>query len=574
MMLGMLLAIPAVALAAELVTSELDTTTPNSVTVAQGGTTSFSIKVSATGNVACGTSHTATVNTSYALDDQANLTSNTPSDPPLSFPASCSGTGNGPISGGPFTVASSISADANTPTGIYTDKIVLSEAAGTTSTFDSNATGAKLDDVDATKITVVAEAAPVTNHATTVLTPADDANGNEGSQLATSGAFSDADGNGTLTITRLSGAGTVTDNGDGTWSWSHTPNDNTSSTQTVVVEADDGTDTVTDSFDWSAANVDPTGTLGNNGPKAEGSAATVSFSNPSDASSVDAASLHYAFDCQGGSLSSVTYATASTTNSKSCTFNDNGSYNVTGVIIDKDGGRHSESTSVTVTNANPVVGALSVTSPTNGVACLTGGNEVKLGFSFTDAGSADTHGYSIAWGDNSANTVVNSATSPVANVGHTYNSGLGPYTITVTVTDDDGGSGSANNSANPVSFHYNIGTTLLSPVNADNSSIFKLGSTIPLKVNITDCSGTGVTGLSPDIRMIKTSSSAPLTGIDEGISTQPNDANWVMRDSGNGQYIYNLASKSLPDSSATYKAVITHNGYSVTSTNYFGLKTK
>jgi len=33
MMLGMLIALPAVALAAELVTSELDTTTPNAVTV-------------------------------------------------------------------------------------------------------------------------------------------------------------------------------------------------------------------------------------------------------------------------------------------------------------------------------------------------------------------------------------------------------------------------------------------------------------------------------------------------------------------------------------------------------------
>jgi PKD domain len=270
-----------------------------------------------------------------------------------------------------------------------------------------------------------------------------------------------------------------------------------------------------------------------------------------------------------------TAATAGSLPQKSHTYADNGTYPVTVTVAEAGGSpSHSDTFQAGVANANPVVGALSVTSPTNGVACLTGGNEVKLGFSFTDAGSADTHGYSIAWGDNSPNTVVNSATSPVANVGHTYNSGLGPYTITVTVTDDDGGSGSANNSANPVSFHYNIGTTLLSPVNADNSSIFKLGSTIPLKVNITDCSGAGVSGLSPDIRMIKTSSSAPLTGVDEGISTQPNDTNWVMRGDGNGQYIYNLASKSLPDSTATYKAVITHNGYSVTSTNYFGLKTK
>jgi hypothetical protein len=39
---AVLLAVPAMALAAELVTSELDTVTPNAVTVEQGGTTNTS----------------------------------------------------------------------------------------------------------------------------------------------------------------------------------------------------------------------------------------------------------------------------------------------------------------------------------------------------------------------------------------------------------------------------------------------------------------------------------------------------------------------------------------------------
>jgi hypothetical protein len=213
---------------------------------------------------------------------------------------------------------------------------------------------------------------------------------------------------------------------------------------------------------------------------------------------------------------------------------------------------------------------LSITDPKSGVSCL-GGNTVNLGFSFTDAGSADTHKATIAWGDGSTSTtLVDPATSPVSGKEHTYN-GLGPYTITVTVTDDDAGS---DNETASQSFHYNVGNTLLSPVNADNSSLFKLGSTIPLKVNITDCNGVGVAGLSPTIKMMLTSSSTPLTGVDEGISTQPNDTNWVMRGDGSGQYIYNLASKSLPDSSATYKAQITDHGHTVTTQNYFGLKAK
>jgi hypothetical protein len=97
------------------------------------------------------------------------------------------------------------------------------------------------------------------SYAPAVLTLAEDADGDEGSTLATSGAFSDGDGNSTLTIGKLSGDGVVVDNGDGTWSWSLAPGDNGSGT--VVVKASDGEHTdATDSFEWSASNVDPSKT--------------------------------------------------------------------------------------------------------------------------------------------------------------------------------------------------------------------------------------------------------------------------------------------------------------------------
>jgi hypothetical protein len=117
-------------------------------------------------------------------------------------------------------------------------------------------------------------------------------------------------------------------------------------------------------------NVAPTGTLGNNGPKDEGSAVSVSFTGVSDPSSVDAASLHYAFDCAGASLTAVTYAGAGTSSSTSCTFNDNGSLTVSGVIIDKDGGRFATTTTVTVTNVAPT-------------ADFTNNGPVNEGLSFT-----------------------------------------------------------------------------------------------------------------------------------------------------------------------------------------------
>jgi len=266
-----------------------------------------------------------------------------------------------------------------------------------------------------------------------------------------------------------------------------------------------------------------------------------------------------------------TYTNTAAADSFDCTFPEGPASSTVSVqATDSDNlAGNTASTSVAVSNANPVVGALSITDPKNGTACL-GGNSVTLNFSFNDAGSADTHRYTIEWGDGSTNTVVDPATSPVSGKQHTY-SGQGPYTIKVTVTDDDGGVGSNTTSK---SFRYTVGTTLLSPVNLDNTSIFKVGSTIPLKVNITDCNGVGVIGLAPTIKMLLISSNPANTGEIEASSTQPNDTNGVMRDVGGGQYMYNLASSSLPDSTAKYESVVTLNGTSVTSQNYFSLKAK
>src|SRR6185503_9193024 len=77
----------------------------------------------------------------------------------------------------------------------------------------------------------------------------------------------------------------------------------------------------------TVTNVDPTATLSNDGPVNEGSSATISFSNQFDPSSVDTvAGFHYAYSCTNGDLSSATYAGSGTSDSTTCTFNDNGTY--------------------------------------------------------------------------------------------------------------------------------------------------------------------------------------------------------------------------------------------------------
>jgi hypothetical protein len=152
------------------------------------------------------------------------------------------------------------------------------------------------------------------------------------------------------------------------------------------------------------------------------------------------------------------------------------------------------------------------------------------------------------------------------------------------VTDKDTGQGSKSATTGATSFLYNM-TAILPPFNADGSSIFKYGSTIPVKVQILDCNNTPVSGLSPQIGTQLKSSADPAGGIDEVVSTSAADTGTTLRyDPTAGQYIFNLASKSLSDGSALYYAYVrephstgkTNTGASSVGQSYqqFGLKLK
>jgi PKD repeat protein len=323
---------------------------------------------------------------------------------------------------------------------------------------------------------------------------------------------------------------------------SHTYDDNASYTVTVTVsDKDDAIGSA--SFTVTVANVAPTASLGNNGPANEGSAATVSFSGQLDPSGADtSAGLRYAFSCSNGDLSGATYATASSTSSTSCTFADGpATPSVKARIIDKDGGYTEHTTTVTVNNVAPTVGALSVTG-TGGVACLSG-NMVTLGFSWTDpAGGLDApYAYWINWGDASPATTRSQAAQSVSGLTHTYAAG-GPYTISVTVTDNDGGTSAASTST-AFSLLYTT-SGILQPINTTGTrSSFKIGSTIPVKLRVTDCSGSAVSGLTLTVKLQKLDNSgAP---VNETIVDSVPDVGNTMRFTGSpdNQYIYNLSTK-------------------------------
>jgi hypothetical protein len=91
---------------------------------------------------------------------------------------------------------------------------------------------------------------------------------------------------------------------------------------------------------------------------------------------------------------------------------------------------------------------------------------------------------------------------------------------------------------------------------------------------LADCDGSFPSDLTISIALLQLSGNAPNTPINEPASTSAADTTGFMRFSGSPdfQYIYNLATKSLPDPSASYKITLTVGQTGQTVTVNFGLK--
>ncbi len=235
-------------------------------------------------------------------------------------------------------------------------------------------------------------------------------------------------------------------------------NDNGMRTVKGKIKDQDG-----DESEYSATvvvdNVAPTAALANDGPVNEGSPATISFSGQFDPSSVDtAAGFHYAFSCSGGSLAGATYSGSGATSATSCTFPDNGSYSVTGRIIDKDGGFTDYSTTVTVTNVPPTL-----TAPADQTGAEGTDASYSLG-SFSDPGTADAPWtVDVNWGDSNTDNFTTGAQGSISH-NHTY-SDSGTYTVTVTVKDKD------NASSNTITFQVTVSNAAPTATLANNGPV-------------------------------------------------------------------------------------------------------
>jgi hypothetical protein len=113
-------------------------------------------------------------------------------------------------------------------------------------------------------------------------------------------------------------------------------------------------------------------------------------------------------------------------------------------------------------------------------------------------------------------------------------------------------------------------STVLPPINPDGSSVVKHGSTVPVKVRITDCSGAPVAGLAPTV------SWSPSDGIGGSAASTAAYGSGTMRyDPAAGQYIYNLSTKSLPNTPARYTLTVHEpQAPSLSTSATFWLRTK
>ena len=226
----------------------------------------------------------------------------------------------------------------------------------------------------------------------------------------------------------------------------------------------------------------------------------------------------------------------------------------------------SNSSTHVVNNVAPTVGSLVA----GGAASCGSANSLTI--NFTDpAGSNDTYSAAIDWGDGTSSSPTSISSGDAAS--HTY-ALAGSYTATVTVSDEDGGTSTAATMSLVV--NYNL-SPLLQPINntghGQNPSVFKYGSAVPVKVEITDCDGSHPRTLDVRVFAVKTSSIPPSDGESEAAVANQADAGNQMRYS-DPIHIFNWSTKSISDATSTVLVTVKIVATGQTVSAVIGLRAK
>jgi hypothetical protein len=140
----------------------------------------------------------------------------------------------------------------------------------------------------------------------------------------------------------------------------------------------------------------------------------------------------------------------------------------------------------------------------------------------------------------SASDSVNGALSPTCAPASGSLFGAGTTIVTCSATDTHGNTGSSSFTVKVV-FSW---SGVLQPVNPDGSSIFKLGSTIPVKFQLTGASA-GITNAAVKLYVKNINSSVTGTEQEAVATSAANTGNMFRYDPTAQQYIFNLGTKGL-----------------------------
>ena len=220
------------------------------------------------------------------------------------------------------------------------------------------------------------------------------------------------------------------------------------------------------SVDLVVHNVAPTATFDTTTPVAEGSPFVLSLTEAFDPSTVDAASLEYAFDCGDG------LGAFSSTASRSCPTDDNGSHDVVGKIRDKDGGVTTYTAQVAVDNVAPTA---TFSSPSS----VDEGSDIGLALTdpFDPSGADSTAGFGYAFDCGSGFDLFGTATTATCSTVDDENRTVGGR-----ITDKD--DGTSTYTASVTVNNVAPSATFNAPVAVDEDSPIALSLT-----DVTDPSG-------------------------------------------------------------------------------------
>jgi hypothetical protein len=209
-------------------------------------------------------------------------------------------------------------------------------------------------------------------------------------------------------------------------------------------------------------------------------------------------------------------------------------YSISVTVKDDDNGTGSGTSSVTVNNVAPTITGFTGTTSFAGPLVFMPSTFTTT---FTDPGT-DTFRAEFTWGDGSPVQSVAPFHSG-DKVDHLYLTAICGRTVTVKVIDDDTGSVQATTTVN-------IGTGgFLAPMtNQPVTNKLKNGQVLPVKIQLTDCTGAGVTGLTPAIRLVAGDQTSVFddtstTITPPSVSGADTDG-WMRPSNPNGTYIYNM----------------------------------